>query len=158
LVIQNGQNAPTKSEQRIFKYTWKSKMLYITVLGWSEQFELTAPLISPKAKKFWVFFHTKDLFFFYREKAKGLIAPLFFWKMTERGAVNSNCADCFLFWLNFCLFGVGKQFLGWISTLPRVFQKCVRNFCQTPQNPPNRQKFLTRRAFFDHKLWTKFYS
>ena len=64
----------------------------------SAQLELTAPpLISPKAKlKFWGFSIQKTFFFFYREKANGLIAPppLFFRKIAERGgAVNSNCAD-----------------------------------------------------------------
>ena len=60
----------------------------------SGQTHLTAPLISPKAKKILGFFLVKDLFFSIGKKGRGLTAlPYFREKCSEGGAVRWVCPD-----------------------------------------------------------------
>ena len=51
---------------------------------------------------------------------------------------------------------VGKQYLGWIRTQPRVLKKWSWPTSPIPRNLPNGSKVCHRRSFWTQKSWRNF--
>ena len=71
--------------------------------------------------------------------------------ITVLGWFFTGLNNFFPIWSWEIIFGVDKH-------LPKGLPKMCQKFLSDPQKPPNRQQFLTRKAFLDSKFWTKFYS
>ena len=98
----NGGALSSNEEETSYRIYW----IYAIGGGTSGEFELTAPLISPKAKKVLGFFYTKDLFFSIGKKGKKanrlIIAPLYFFEKLPKGGGQLTQIPWWHGWIFFC--------------------------------------------------------